>query len=69
MDEGTSDGLERDPKVHGHVRGGWEENGVCTNDDLDVEVGEWRQVNNKIKGKCISIQRHTKNTNSKALLI
>ena len=34
MDEGTSHGLKRDPKVHGHVRGVREENGVCINDDL-----------------------------------
>ena len=28
LDEGTSNGLERDPKVHGHVRGVEEDNGV-----------------------------------------
>ena len=67
MDEGTSHGLERDPKVHGHVRGVGEDNGVCINDHLDVEDGEWHQVKNKIKGKGIAIQRDTKNNNGKAL--
>ena len=62
MDEGTSHGLERDPKVHGHVRGVGEENGVCNNDGPNVEDGEWHQVKHKIKGKGVAIQRESKNT-------
>ena len=67
MDEGTSYGLERDSKVHGHVRGVEENNGVHTNEELDVEDEEWYQVKHKIKGKGVAIQRDTKSTNPKAL--
>ena len=49
--EGTSYGLERDSKVHGHVRGNGEDNRVCTNEEPDVEDEEWHQVKHKIKGK------------------
>ena len=36
MDEGTCYGLERDSKVHDHIRGVGEDNGLCTSVKLDV---------------------------------
>ena len=67
MYEGTSYGLERDPKVHAHVRGVGEENGVSINNDPNGEDEEWHQLKHKIKGKGFFIQRETKNNNVKAL--
>ena len=62
MDEGTSHGLEGDPKVHGHVRGVGEENGVCINGGIDIGDGDRHEVKHKIKGKGVAIQRESKNT-------
>ena len=36
--EGTSYGLTQDSKVHGHVKGVGEDNGVCTNEDLELKM-------------------------------
>ena len=41
MDERTSHGLERDSKVHGHVRGIGEDNGVHTNIEVLGRIMEY----------------------------